>query len=152
MMTYQEYTDKRQKEFNELPVFFAFSNEQFREAMQERGLTEKDTDKVYSLGCGGYYLKSDSEIIRAYFSKPDELSELMKDYDFCKSAVYYEMCNHEYGINLEADWEVMSCFGKVKYTEAEDELQTYWDALDWDETQRKAYMDARTKYYNNVEY
>lgn len=32
-MTYQEYTKKKQEEFNSLPIFYAFSDQQFIEAM-----------------------------------------------------------------------------------------------------------------------
>lgn len=34
-MTYQEYREKSQKEFNELPIFFAFSNDQLFKALEE---------------------------------------------------------------------------------------------------------------------
>lgn len=146
MLTYKEYRDARQEEFNSLPIFFAFSRDQFRECMEERGLTENDTDKIYSLGSGGYYLRTDADVIREYFNKPDELSDLMKDYDFAKSAIYHEMCNHEYGINWQGDWDVMSCFGNVEYVDAADDLRQYWDALGWDDTQRRAYLDARRDY------
>ena len=67
-MTYQEYQAKRQEECNALPLFFAFSNEQFKKHMEERGLTENDTDKIYRLGdTGGFYLRSDAALIKEYF-------------------------------------------------------------------------------------
>ena len=46
-MTYEEYKTKRQKEFNELPIFYAFSDKQFIEQMEKRGLTIADTVKIY---------------------------------------------------------------------------------------------------------
>src|SRR5574344_210153 len=108
-MTYEEYKNKKQEEFNDLPIFYAFSNEQFEAAMNERGLTLKDTDKIFKLGdTGGFYLKKDAEIIRAYFSKQDELSELMKDKTFATEAFLYEMNNHEYAINWQGDYDVCS--------------------------------------------
>lgn len=126
-MTYQEYREAKQKEFNALPIFWAFGKEQFRQAMEKRGLKETDTDKIYSLGGGGFYLRSDAEIIRAYFSKPDELKTLMQDKDFAVSAFYYEMGNHEYHINWEADWDVCSCFANTEL-EYEDS-KTYVEYL-----------------------
>ena len=46
-ITYQQYRKERQNSFNELPIFYAFSNEQFIEAMKQRGLDpEKDCDKL----------------------------------------------------------------------------------------------------------
>ena len=42
---YQELKEKHSKEFNKFPIKFAFSESQFKEAMKDLGLTEKDTDK-----------------------------------------------------------------------------------------------------------
>ena len=149
-MTYQEYTKQRQDEFNALPIFWAFSNEQFKKGMESLGLTVDDTDKIYKMQGGGFYRKSDSPLIKAWIDN-DKLDELMADYEFAKDAIYYEMCNHEYGINWQADWDVMSCFGCVKYTDAPDDLNQYWDALQWSNVQRKAYLDARREYFRQAE-
>ena len=149
-MTYAEYKESRQNEFNTLPIFFAFSMDQFAKAMHERGLTENDTDKVASIGAGGFYLKSDAPIIKAYLAKEDPLDELMKDYDFAKSAIYYEMCNHEYGINWEGDWDVLSCFGNVEYTEGESARQ-YMDKLGWADETKQAFYMARVEYFKQAE-
>lgn len=117
-MTYEEYKNKKQEEFNALPIFYAFSNEQFEEAMNERGLTLKDTDKIFKLGdTGGFYLKKDAEVVRAYFSNKDELPELMKDRKFATEAFLYEMNNHEYAINWEGDYDVCNCFCKCEFEE-----------------------------------
>lgn len=124
-MTYEEYKKSTQEEFNNLPIFFAFSNEQFKEAMEERGLTENDTDKIYRLGGGGFYLKKDAQIIKDFYNKPDKLNEYMQDVEFAESAFYYEMKNHEYHINWQGDWDVCRCFGKCEY----GENKTYVDYL-----------------------
>ena len=120
-MTYLEYKKNVSKEINELPIKFAFSNEQFKSMMEEWGLTEKDTDKIYRLSdTGGFYLRKDAEIIRAFYTKPDKLSELMKDEKFAREAFEYEMDNHEYAINWQGDWDVCECFGTCKYAEEKD--------------------------------
>lgn len=124
-MKYQEWRDSKQKEFNALPIFYAFSEKQFAEAMQERGLKPTDTDKVYRLGMGGYYLRSDAPIIRAYMEQPDKLSELMKDPEWAEDAFYEEMLNHEYAINWQADYDVCSCFCDCRYSDN----STYVDYL-----------------------
>lgn len=125
-MTYAEYKKARQDEFNNLPIFFAFGNEQFKRAMEERGLTENDVDKVYRLGdTGGFYLKKDADIIRNFMNKPDKLNEYMKNPEFAESAFYYEMGNHEYHINWQGDWDVCSCFGDCEYSYG----KTYVDYL-----------------------
>lgn len=45
MESYRELRDRQQKEFNELPLGFAFSDKQFDEMMEKWGLDpEKDLD------------------------------------------------------------------------------------------------------------
>ena len=151
-MTYQEYKKMAQKEFDDLPIFFAFSNKQLFEALEARGLTKDDTDKIYRLGdTGGFYLKSDAEIIRAYFNKDKNdqtLRDLMRDHDFAVSAFRYEMDNHEYAINYyQGDWEVVGCFSKVslKYEENKDYVDYLTEAgmadlIPW-------YKEARASHY-----
>lgn len=142
-MTYQEYKDIKQKEVNDLPIFFAFSNEQFKEAMEKRGLTENDTDKVYRLPVGGgFYLKKDADIIRAFFSKESELPTLMKDKEFAEEAYYYEMCNHEYAINYQGDWDVCSVF-------SDNELE-YSDDYDYTDYLKMAGLEETIPFFQNA--
>lgn len=145
-MTYKEYRDERQNAFNELPIFWAFSNEQFREAMEKRGLTGHDTDKVYRLTASGFYLKADAQKIADYFNAPDPLPELMKDRTFAYEAILYEMANHEYCINWQGDYDVCSCFGEIEHSDSPDELERYFDKLGWGQETRQAYFDARRQH------
>lgn len=153
-MTYLEYKEQEQKEFEALPIFFAFGIEQFRQKMEERGLTENDTDKIYRLGhTGGYYLRTDAPIIKEYFDRErTPLDELMKDHDFAVSAFRYEMDNHEYAINYyQGDWEVVGCFAKRGLEFGDD--KDYKDYL------REAgmeelipwYQEARASHYKAAE-
>ncbi len=123
-MTYKEYRENQEKAISSLPIFYAFSDKQFENAMRERNLTGDDTDKIYRLGnTGGFYLKKDSHIIKEYFSVDHsaELRNLMEsDHAFAKEAIEYEMYNHEYPINWEGDYDVASCFGYVPYEEGKD--------------------------------
>ena len=145
-MNYREYREVKQKSFNELPIFFAFGMRQFKEAMAERGLTEKDTDKIYSLGAGGYYLRSDAPLIRAWFSKKDELPELMKNYEFAEDAFFYEMKNHEFGINSQGDWDVCSCFGDCEYDDSKGGDE-YLRDMGYGESTVNAYHGAQARYF-----
>lgn len=63
------------------------------------------------------------------------------DYDYYYKAFIYEMYNHEYIINWEADHDTLSAFGNVGWHD--NDLNAYFDELEFTETQRKAYMDAR---------
>ena len=48
-MKYLKLKEKHQKEVNDFPFGFAFSNQQFKEMIEKFGLKEKDTDKIYSI-------------------------------------------------------------------------------------------------------
>lgn len=147
-MTYEEYLDNRQREYNSLPIFYAFSNKQFKEAMEARGLTEHDTDQIFALpgGMGGYYLRKDAEKIRDYFNAPDPLPDLMNDPEFATNAFFYEMCNHEYGINWEADYDVCQCFGSCEFGEEKTYLD-YLREMGYDDYVVGAYCKARDEYF-----
>ena len=150
-MTYEEYRNSRQQEFNSLPIFFAFGKEQFKQEMEKRGLTENDTDKIYRLSSlGGFYLKSDAPIIKAFMEKKDPLPDLMNDPAFAEDAFYYEMCNHEYGINWQGDWDVYSCFGNCKYAEDKSGVD-YLRENGYSEDVIRSYIRARKRYYKAAE-
>ena len=137
--TYQEWKSTRQGGFDKLPIKYAFSNEQFKTMMESWGLTENDTDKIVSLGYQGFYLKSDQSVIKEWLYRDSgkELEELMQDEEFAISAYYYEMCNHEYGINYDGVLDVLRCFGKEKLSDLSDE-------------QLKYYRKAEEKYYHDA--
>ena len=76
-------------------------------------------------------------------------NEASKNYEYLKSAYLYEMHNHEYGINWQADYDVLSCFGNVEYHDTD--LNTYFDELKFTDLQKQAYLDARKQYYKETE-
>lgn len=98
MNKYTELKDKHQKEVNEFPMQFAFSNEQFKEGMEQLGLTEKDTDKVYSFGnTGGFYRRSDAKRLHEMLDRQEqERKEAMKNDQYIYEMFDYELANHEY--------------------------------------------------------
>ena len=104
-MTYQEYQRNREKNANDYKdIFFAFNDDQFNEGMEKLGLEPTDTDKIYSIGHGGFILKATSNQFHTSFkNNHTELQELLKDDDFLLSALQYELCNHEYCITYELD-------------------------------------------------
>ena len=98
---YRQLKDKQSKEFNNFPMMFAFSNEQFTEGMKKLGLNPTDTDKIYSMGGGGYYKKSDSEQLKTMTTTHENEIQESIDNDktgegFIYDMFYYELCNHEY--------------------------------------------------------
>ncbi len=65
------------------------------------------------------------------------------DYDYQYKAFLKEMYNHEYAINWQGDYDVMNAFGNVGWHE--DDLDAYFEELSFNETKKRAYMDAREK-------
>lgn len=151
-MTYAEYRKQEQEEYNKLPIFWAFSKEQFKQAMEERGLTENDTDKIYRFSSltGGFYLKTDAPIIKAYFERPDRLTELLKNEEFVLEAFNYEMDNHEYAINhYQGDYDVLSCFFKCNWGEEKNYADYLTEAKH--EELIPLYQQARKEHFKRAE-
>lgn len=108
MNSYVEMKERHQKEVNEFPMNFAFSDEQFKRAMEELGLTENDLDKVVSIGAGGFIRKTDvkayKEMGERQYKEFREAIEKDKVGDgFIKEMFLYELANHEYIITREID-------------------------------------------------
>ena len=63
-----EIKKRHQEEINTFQgLFFAFSNNQLKEGLERVGLTETDTDKIYSIGAGGYIRKDRSKAFSDMF-------------------------------------------------------------------------------------
>ena len=108
MNSYVEMKERHQKEVNEFPMKFAFSDEQFKKAMEELGLTEKDVDKVIGIGAGGFIKKTDvndyKEMGKRQFKEFWKAIQEDKIGDrFIKEMFLYELANHEYIITREID-------------------------------------------------
>lgn len=99
MNPYLELKRKHQKEVNEFPLGFAFNESQFNEMMAKWNLTPEDTDKIYSIGGGGYVRKCDAEAMHEMFDRhakerEDAIRENKDDYLY--HMFNYELANHEY--------------------------------------------------------
>lgn len=104
MNPYIELKNKHQKEINAFPLGFAFSPEQFDKMMANWGLTPEDTDKIYSIGGGGYIRKCDSdalhEMLDRHAKEREEAINENKD-DYLYHMFNYELANHEYGYTYD---------------------------------------------------
>jgi len=148
-LTYTEYRTNWQREFDSLPIFFAFSDSQFEACLKERGLTLNDLDKICKVA-GGFALKTDIPVIREFVEKPDPLADLMNDPTFAEDAFYYEMCNHEYGINMQGAWDVCSCFGDCKYVDGKTGPM-YLAEMGYGPDVCDAYRRAKVRYFKDAE-
>lgn len=108
MNRYAELREKHQKEFDKFPMKFAFSDKQFKEAMESLGLTENDTDKIIGIGAGGFIRKSDLKAYTEMCQRTEKEMQEAIDNDktgegFIKEMFKYELANHEYCITYELD-------------------------------------------------
>ena len=94
---------QHQKELNDFPLFFAFTEEQFNEGMKKFGLTPGDTDKIYKLGnSGGFMLCTDSPRFNEMYNRHRQEKEEATVADtkgdgYIYQMFLYELANHEYG-------------------------------------------------------
>lgn len=108
-MTYTQFNNWVQDKVNALPVHYAFGERQFNEMLEKHfnGMSVADAPKLlYGNGCGGYYLKSDAELIRNTFAEIDETKNRLIAEDttgsgFIYQMFIYELANHEYIITQD---------------------------------------------------
>lgn len=112
-MKTQAYLDlkkKQEEEFAKFPIAYAFNEQQLKEALEKLGV-ESTKECVTVFGHGDIVKKEDApKLISLMKRQTRELQEAMKDEDFAEGAFLYEMDNHEYAINWEADESVLGCF------------------------------------------
>lgn len=116
---------KQQEEVNNFPMVFAFSNSQFEEAMTKLGLQVTDTDKIFSIGGGGYIRKTDSDALSEMFLRHSKEKQEAIDGDLTGEGYVYEMFeyelgNHEYGYTYDVEPTLDALgltFGEVRANE-----------------------------------
>ena len=133
-MKYEELKNRQAKDYNELPLFFAFSNNQFNEEMLRLGLTPEDKDKIVSLGAGTFIKKTDRHLVKDLFKKhTEELAEAREDVQYLYDMFLYELGNHEYCITYDA-------------TDTLRALSLTIEDVNNDERMKKALIKATTDY------
>ena len=124
-MKYTTYRDNRSESYDEWYQkygFYAFSDDQFEEGMKKFGLPVNDEGfkKIYKGPAGLFYLKEGEDALKAWLNS-DNVEELIEsDDEFALDAFQYEMNNHEYFYNYEADYDVCSCFCDCEYGSYKD--------------------------------
>jgi hypothetical protein len=108
MNSYRELTAKHEKEVNEFPFMWAFNKKQFEEGMARLGLAPTDTDKIYSIGSGGYIRKTDSDALAAMMDRhtAERQAAIAADTTgegFILDMFVYELDNHEYCITWDLE-------------------------------------------------
>ena len=141
--TYAQMKERQQKEFNEFPMMFAFSNEQFKEGCARLGVTDPKAE-LYRAPGGGFYRKSDAPRLHELTDRhAREMSEAMKVEEFAVGAYCYEAANHEYQINWDPDFDMALCFG-LPYDRRENRIM--WEKVPDGETQAGYYIKGVQKH------
>lgn len=128
---------------------FFYGPESEREALKKKIKSMRHSSIAFA-----YFDHADDAFIDHMHSLYNTLGELMieaeKDPEYMRSAFLYEMYNHEYGINWQADYDVLSCFGNISY--AEYNIDNYFKQLNFSPEIKAAYMSARKEYFANASF
>lgn len=124
--TYADYRAAIEKAVNSLPLFWAFSESQLEEELAKRNATR---DELFMF-MGGLCLEKDKPKIDEYVNT--DWAQILYEHisaskEFAKEAFLYEMYNHEYMYNWEADYDVCECFATRRLKYSDD--KTYVDYL-----------------------
>ena len=115
----------------------------------------KEAGLIYDPVCYAYYDPQYADFVKKHIELLNVLCEaeekVSQGYAYLKKAFLHEMWNHEYAYNLQADFDVLSVFGDIKYVDALDELEQYFTQLGFNDIQRRAYIDARKEYYKEFD-
>lgn len=103
MNAYRALKERQQKEVNNFPMVFAFTNESFYKRIKERWNIEPEEakEKIISIGAGGFILKEDRKKFTDLMQKlQNELEEAIKadatGNGFILDMFNYELANHEF--------------------------------------------------------
>jgi len=106
---------------------------------------------VYNPVAFAYYKPEDSDFVKHHAELLLKLEaaqkKLSESYDYWLDAFYYEMCNHEYGINWQADFDVIGCFANVDGVRDYENREKLMEAAGFGDIQKSAYAAAIRKYH-----
>jgi hypothetical protein len=107
--------------------------------MANWGLTPEDTDKIYSIGGGGYIRKSDSKAMNEMFDRHERevaAARAENKDDYLYHMFNYELANHEYGYTYDV-------------TDTLDALGLTMEEIEADERMLEAFKRAIKNQENN---
>ena len=157
MSTVSDYQDKQAKEYyirnyyglrrDHISMFFCGPD-------KEREKLRRKTEKmIFSPVFLAFYDKKDADFVKrgeellAMLEKAEPKNDNM---EYWQGAFLREMFNHEYGINWQADFDVCSCFGNCSGVANIDDLNALFDACNFSDVQRAAYIAARREYSEQI--
>lgn len=153
--SYDEYTQKEHFLHSYYPMQTDYVSQFriFRTEEDERQFEKDITGLTYNPVAFAYM--EDKNFIKHHIELYKQLQKAkentVNDFEYMQSAFLYEMRNHEYPINWQGNYDVLSCFGNITYN-SEDDFNKYFDELNFTETQRKAYRAARQQCLQEWDY
>lgn len=132
-MKYAEMVQMHQKEVNEFPMFFAFSNEQFEEGRKKLGVKKAEIKKkIFGIGAGCYMRKDDfplwrNLVLRHLAEKKDAIENPNTGIDFACDMFVTEMYNHEYAFTYDQEEVLDACGISQIQFENNEILKTAWN-------------------------
>jgi hypothetical protein len=100
-MTYAEFTQAQQNDFDSFNMLFAFSQEQLNEGLKSRGWEGQKLTRIMG---GGFILASDKNKFSALLdSREKALKDFLSVDEQFFDAIRYELYNHEYGYTGDAN-------------------------------------------------
>ena len=132
----------------------------FHSDEEEKEYDEQVKDMIYDRIAFARYDKKYLDFVKHHEELHDILEQRYKetatDYEYQKSAFRFEMANHEYCINWQADYDTLSAFGNIQWHGdgygGREEREAYFDDLEFNDVQRRAYEDARKEYLASCDY
>ncbi len=129
MNEYKKLKNRHQEEYNALPKFFAFSEEDFEKGMLALGLQPIDTNKIYQTQTGMFFRKEDETLFTETIQRfHDELQKAISEDEtgdnFIYQMFYTELINHEYAFTedpedaltaLNLTWEKVQADPRLKH-------------------------------------
>ena len=149
----RDYQDKQAKEYyirnyygmrrDHISMFFCGPDS------EREKLRKKTESMIFSPVFMAYYDKKDGSFVK----RGEELLAMVEkaepdanSAEYWKSAFLSEKFKHEYGINWQADFDVCSCFGNCSAVSDIYDVDQLFDACNFSNTQRAAYIAARREY------
>lgn len=129
MNEYKKLKNRHQEEYNALPKFFAFSEEDFEKGMLALGLQPIDINKIYQTQTGMFFRKEDETLFTETIQRfHDELQKAISEDEtgdnFIYQMFYTELINHEYAFTedpedaltaLNLTWEKVQADPRLKH-------------------------------------
>lgn len=122
---------------------------------KEKEFERSVKDMYFNPVCYAYYYDREfvQKCVNLHIALTKAKNDTLDNFKYWKDAIYQEMCNHEYGINWQADFDTLSAFGNPEWRrdESKNTLKIWFKDVGFNKIQKDAYMAARQMYYEKAE-